>query len=148
KSLIRWRRQNTGHGQPEAGRLQNHPVARHAHLETAAVRLRKIETELVGSDEPLPEHLLAHRIAPQPAVALVHLTPVHLVRELHARQFRANLRTRELSKALFRGRAAIAGEDHPQQRDEAKGAHRGMDAHFGLQAFKHIWYSVLQAGPA
>ena len=123
------------------------------HFEAAPVGFGKIEAEFIGMNEPFPDLLAAHRIASERPITLIDVTPVNLVCELHAGEFCTYLRAGQ-SLGIFRSRPSSSErhEGHETSGNPGVAYLAREAAHFDfsldLQDFKHIWYSVLQAGPA
>jgi len=68
------------------------PEPEDATSKRPAIRLQKVETQVVRMNEPFSRSHPAHRVTPERPVTLVDFTPVHLVGELPVRKSRANLR--------------------------------------------------------
>src|SRR5262245_37261469 len=85
---------------------QLHVSSGQPHLVTTAARFFSgVETKLVLLDAPLAGALVTHRGDRKRAVSLEDLAPMRFIRQLHPREFRLNLRTRELLEFLLsRGR--------------------------------------------
>src|SRR5262245_31689345 len=86
--------------------FQLHVSPRQPHLVTTAARFFSgLETKLVLLDPPLAGALVTHGRDRERAVSLEDLAPMRFIRQLHPREFRLNLRTRELLEFLLsRGR--------------------------------------------
>src|SRR6266508_374502 len=125
--------------------------ARRRHFEAAPVGFGKIEAEFIGMNEPFPDLLAAHRIASERPITLIDITPVNFVRELHAGEFCTYLRAGQFL-GIFRSRPSGHNERHNTSGNRGVACLAREAAHFAfsfdLQDFRHIWYSVLQAGPA
>src|SRR5262245_12385191 len=84
---------------------QLHVSSGQPHLVTTATRFFSgLETKLVLLDPPLASALVTHGRDRERAVPLEDLAPMRFIRQLHPREFRLNLRTREpLEFLLSRG---------------------------------------------
>src|SRR5262249_46793141 len=95
---------------------QLHVSSGQPHLVTTAARfVSGIETKLVFLDPPLAGALVTHRRDRERAVSLEHLAPMRFIRQLHPREFRLNLRTRELLDFLL-SRGSWLECKHAEQR--------------------------------
>src|SRR5262245_45764949 len=85
---------------------QFHVSSRQPHLVTTATWFFPgLEAKLVLLDPPLAGALVTHGRDRERAVSLEDLAPMRFIRQLHPREFRLNLRTRELLEFLLsRGR--------------------------------------------
>src|SRR5262245_29104553 len=84
---------------------QLHVSSGQPHLVTTATRFFSgLETKLVFLDPPIAGALVPHGCDREGAVSLEDLAPMRFIRQLHPREFRLNLRTREpLEFLLSRG---------------------------------------------
>ncbi len=95
--------------------------SRRLHLKTAAVRLRQIDTKVIGLNGPFAEFFAPHRIASKRPVAFVDLPPVLLIRKLFACEFCAYLRTRQFPEIFCGNKSGIESNEAPdagKYRDE------------------------------
>src|SRR6516164_9880595 len=74
-----------------------------------------VETKLVLLDPPLADALVTHGRDRERAVSLEDLAPMRFIRQLHARELRLNLRTREFLEFLLRRRGWLECK-HAKQR--------------------------------
>src|SRR5215475_10457900 len=95
---------------------QLHVSSGQPHLVATAARFFSgVETKLVLLDAPLAGALVTHGRDGERAVSLEHLAPMHFIRQLHPREFRLNLRTRELLEFLL-SRGSWLECKHAEQR--------------------------------
>src|SRR5215470_10765487 len=95
---------------------QLHVSSGQPHLVATAARLFSgVETKLVLLDPPLAGALVTHGRDRERAVSLEHLAPMRFIRQLHPREFRLNLRTRELLEFLL-SRGSWLECKHAEQR--------------------------------
>src|SRR5215208_2823280 len=94
--------EHTFQGQRRAFAPQLNLLARQPNLVTTSVILAAINTELVLEHAPFADRLVPHGVACERAVALEDIAPVHLVSDLHAGNFRYDLRSRKLLEFLRR----------------------------------------------
>src|SRR5262245_54607699 len=81
---------------------QLHVSPRQPHLVATATRFFSgVETKLILLDPPLAGALVTHGRDRERAVSLEDLAPMRFIRQLHPREFRLNLRTRELLEFLL-----------------------------------------------
>src|SRR5947207_1949893 len=81
---------------------QLHVLSREPDLVAAAARLLAVmEAKLVLLHPPLADALVSHGVRRQRAVRSEHLAPMGFIRELHAGEFRLDLRASELLKLLL-----------------------------------------------
>src|SRR5262249_51760750 len=81
---------------------QLHVSSGQPHLVTTRARfLPGLETKLVLFDPPLAAALVTHGRDREGSVSLEDLAPMRFIRQLHPREFRVNLRTRELLEFLL-----------------------------------------------
>src|SRR5215475_15651261 len=95
---------------------QLHVSSGQPHLVTTAARFFSgVETKLVLLDAPLADTLVTHGRDRKRAVSLEDLAPMRFIRQLHPREFRLNLRTRELLEFLL-SRGSWLECKHAEQR--------------------------------
>ena len=108
--------------------------------------------ERIPLNGPFAALLASHRIAAKRAVAFINVAIVDLIGHFFVRQLCAYLRTGQLPEVFFGSNSDIESNDTPDavstamKRLTCKLANLVL-SHF-LQALRHIWYSVLHAGPA
>src|SRR5262245_20336571 len=99
---------------------QLHVSSGEPYLVAAATRFFSgVETKLVLLDPPLAGTLVTHGRDRERAVSLEHLAPMRFIRQLHPREFRLNLRTRELLEFLL-SRSSWLECKHAKQRDRRR----------------------------
>src|SRR5262245_65803860 len=95
---------------------QLHVSSGQPHLVTTATRfVSGVETKLVLLDPPLAGALVTHGRDRERGVSLEDLAPMRFIRQLHPREFRLNLRTRELLEFLL-SRGSWLECKHAEQR--------------------------------
>src|SRR6516165_1356665 len=95
---------------------QLHVSSGQPHLVATAARFFSgVEARLVLLDPPLAGALVTHGRDRERAVSLEHLAPMRFIRQLHPREFRSNLRTRELLEFLL-SRGSWLECKHAEQR--------------------------------
>src|SRR5215471_15660163 len=100
-SWVRFLKHNL-QGHPRGLISQLHVSSGQPHLVTTATRfVSGVETKLVLLDPPLAGALVTHGRDRERAVSLEDLAPMRFIRQLHPREFRLNLRTREFLEFLL-----------------------------------------------
>src|SRR5262245_62019611 len=95
---------------------QLHVSSGEPHLVTTATRFFSgLETKLVLLYPPIAGTLVTHGRDRERAVSLEDLAPMRFIRQLHPREFRLNLRTRELLEFLL-SRGSWLERKHAEQR--------------------------------